>query len=52
MFLTPFNYIFVYSLAALGLVLIAARNMMLNLCALILLLMPFEVLIRLVNIIL
>ena len=51
MFLTPFNYLIVYSLAMLGLILIGARYLMVWAAALLLILIPIEVLIRGLNII-
>jgi hypothetical protein len=52
MFLTPFNYVIVYTFAMLGLILIGARHLMLWAAGLLLLIIPVEVMIRLVNIIL
>jgi len=46
MFLTPFNYIVVYALAALGLMLIAARHLMIGIAGLLLIVIPIEVVLR------
>lgn len=48
MFLTPFNYVVVYSLAMLGLILIAARYLMLGFAGLLILYIPVEVILRFV----
>ncbi len=49
MFLTPFNYVVVYSVAMVGLILIGARYLMLWAAGLLLFLIPLEMLIRLLT---
>jgi hypothetical protein len=49
MFLTPFNYLVVYSFAMLGLILIGARRLMIWAAGLLLFLIPLEMLIRLLT---
>jgi len=52
MFLTPFNYVIVYTFAMLGLILIGVRHLVLWAAGLLLLIIPIEVVIRVFNIIL
>jgi hypothetical protein len=46
MFLTPFNYVIVYTFAMLGLILMGVRHLVLWAAGLLLFLIPLEVLIR------